>query len=247
MILGLLLTYVPAILLCWHCVRTGRDSFWIWIILMAPGLGSVVYIALNIVPEIFGGKTARSVAKAARETLDPHREYREAKQACEETPTVRNQSRLAAAAMAMGHYAEAEALWRTAAQGVHAEDPVLLLGLANARLELKRPAEALEVLEKLGKDEAHGRTPNAALALGRAYEDLGRLAEADGAYQWAAERMPGYEAMARYAGFMARHGRQAEAREMIADLDKRMANLKGNFRKEAQMWRDHAAAALSGR
>jgi len=244
MILGLLLTYVPAILLCWHCVRTGRDSFWIWIILMAPGLGSVVYIALNIVPEIFGGKTARSVAKAARETLDPHREYREAKQACEDTPTVRNQSRLAAAAMGMGHFAEAEALYRAAAQGVHAEDPVLLLGLANALLELKRPQEALEVLEKLGQDEAHGRTPSAALALGRAYEDLGRIAEADGAYQWAAERMPGYEALARYAGFMARHGRAVEAREVIADLDKRMAKLKGNFRKEAQMWRDHAAAAL---
>ena len=244
MILGLLLTYVPAILLCWHCVRTGRDQYWLWNVLMFPGIGSVVYIVLNILPEIYGGKTARNVAKAARETLDPHREYREAKQACEDTPTVRNQSRLAAAAMVMGHFAEAEALYRTAAQGVHAEDPVLLLGLANALLELKQPADALAVLEKLGQDEAHGRTPSAALSLGRAYEALGRLAEADDAYQWAADRMPGYEALGRYAGFMARHGRADEARAMVADMDRRMEKLKGNFRKEAQMWRDHAAASL---
>ncbi|HEY3950996.1 tetratricopeptide repeat protein [Phenylobacterium sp.] len=243
MILALLLTYVPAILLCWHIVRTGRDTFWIFIVLMAPGLGSIVYIVLNIIPDIFGGKTARNVAKAARETLDPNREYREAKQACDDTPTVRNQSRLAAAAMGMGHYAEAESLYRAAAHGVHADDPVLLLGLANALLELNRAAEALEVLERLGQDQAHGRTPSAALALGRAYEALDRLAEADDAYQWAAERMPGFEALGRYAAFMARHGRADEARAMVADMDKRMTRLRGGFRKEAQMWRDHAATA----
>ncbi|HZZ33335.1 MAG TPA: tetratricopeptide repeat protein, partial [Phenylobacterium sp.] len=206
-----------------------------------------VYIALNIVPDIFGGTTAQKFTRAARETLDPHREYREARQACDETPTVRNQSRLAAAAAHLGHFAEAEALYRTAAHGVHADDPVLLLGLANALLELRRPAEALAVLEKLGNDEAHGRTPAAAMSLGRAYEELGRIPEADGAYHWAAERLPGFEALARYAGFMARQGRRDEARAVVVDLDQRMAKLRGQFRREAQAWRDFAARALSGR
>ena len=195
-------------------------------------------------PDIFGGTTARRVSAAARETLDPHREYREAKAACDDTPTVRNQSRLATAAMHMGRYDEAEALFRQAAHGVHADDPVLLLGLANALLELDRPADALEVLERLGQDQAHGRTPAAAMALGRAYEALGRTAEADTALQWAAERLPGFEALARYAAFMARSGRQGEAREVVAELDKRMTKLRGPFRKEAQVWRDHAAQAL---
>ncbi|HXA39103.1 MAG TPA: tetratricopeptide repeat protein [Phenylobacterium sp.] len=247
MIPGFLLSLVMAILLCWHAVKTGRNSMWLWIILMTQPLGGLVYIALNIVPDIFGGTTARKIGRAARETLDPHREYREAKQACEETPTVRNQSRLAAAAAHLGHYGEAEALYRTAAHGVHADDPVLLLGLANALLELRRPADALEVLEKLGNDEAHGRTPAAAMSLGRAYEELGRIAEADTAYAWAAERLPGFEALARYAAFMARHGRRDEARAVVDDLDKRMAKLRGQFRREAQTWRDFAVRALTGR
>jgi hypothetical protein len=244
MILGLLLTYVPALLLCWHIVRTGRDTFWLWIVLMAPGIGSVAYILLNIVPEIFGGKAARSVAAAARETLDPHREYREAKQACEETPTVRNQSRLAHAAAHLGHHAEAEALYAAAAQGVHADDPALLLGRAKALLELGRPADALATVEKLGQDEANGRTPPAALAMARAYDGLGRTDEADRAFQWASERMPGFEALARYAAFMGAHGRRDEAREIVAELDKRMTKLRGHFRKEAQIWRDLAARGL---
>jgi len=242
--LGFLLSLAIAVLLCWHAMKTGRDTMWLWIILMFQPIGGAVYFFLNIVPDIFGGTTARRVSAAARETLDPHREYREAKAACDDTPTVRNQSRLATAAMHMGRYDEAEALFRQAAHGVHADDPVLLLGLANALLELHRPADALEVLERLGQDQAHGRTPAAAMALGRAYEALGRTAEADTALQWAAERLPGFEALARYAAFMARSGRQGEAREVVAELDKRMTKLRGPFRKEAQVWRDHAAQAL---
>lgn len=241
-----LLSIGLAILLCWHAVRTGRDSMWLWIILMFQPIGGLVYIALNVVPDVFGGTTARRFSMAARETLDPHREYREARAACDDTPTVRNQSRLAAAAMHMGRYGEAEGLYRAAAQGVHADDPALLLGLANALLELKRPADALEVLERLGQDEANGRTPVAALALGRAYEGLGRVEEADTALQWAAQRLPGFEGLARYAAFMARNGRRDEAREAIAEMNKRLSKLRGHLRKEAVGWRDLAAQALSG-
>jgi hypothetical protein len=243
---GFLVSLVMAILLCWHAVKTGRDSMWLWIILMFQPIGGLVYIALNIVPDIFGGTTARRISSVAREALDPHREYREAKQACDDTPTVRNQSRLATAAAQLGRHAEAEALFRAAAHGVHADDPVLLLGLANALLELHRPADALEVLDKLGEDEAHGRTPAAAVALGRAYEALGRIPEADTALQWAAERLPGFEALARYAAFMARNGRREDARDLVDEMNKRLVKLKGPFRKEALVWRDFAAQAVAG-
>jgi hypothetical protein len=244
--LGLLaLSLLFAILLCVHVVRTGREMYWLMIILMFQPIGGLVYAVIHVLPDIFGGTTARRITKAARETMDPTREYREAKIACEDAPTVRNRSRLAAAAMAFDKFEEAEQLYRDAAQGIHAEDPALLLGRANALLEMNRAQEALDVLEVLGRDQANGRTPSAALALGRAYEGLGRVAEADTAYQWAAERIPGFEGLARYAAFMARHGRRAEAEEALADIDKRIAKLNATFRKEAKHWRDLAAKAVA--
>jgi hypothetical protein len=239
------LSLLFSILLCVHCVRTGREMYWLMIILMFQPLGGLVYAIVHVMPDIFGGTTARRISRAARETMDPTREYREARIACDEAPTVRNRSRLAVAAMAFGKFDEAEQLYRDAAQGIHAEDPALLLGRANALLEMDRPGEALEVLEILGKDEANGRTPTAALALGRAYEGVGRAAEADTAYQWASERIPGFEGLARYTAFMARHGRRAEAEEALADIDKRIAKLNATFRKEARHWRDLAAKAVA--
>ena len=157
------LSLVFAIALCVHVVRTGREYYWLFIILLLQPFGGLVYFFAIVVPELLRGPGARKIGHAARETLDPTREYRAAKEAHDDSPTVRNQMRLAEAAAGLGRYDEAEALYREAAQGVHADDPGLLLGRANALLELGRHQEALELLDRLGQDEGRGRTPAAAV------------------------------------------------------------------------------------
>src|SRR5665213_2120260 len=174
------------------------------------------------------------------------REHREASAACAETPTVHNQMRLARAAAGLGRHDEAQALYGQAAQGIHAEDPALLLGRALALIELGRFEEALALLDLMGRDADKGRTPPAALALGRVYEGLGRMGEADTAYQWAAGRLPGLEGLGRYTAFLARSGRRDEAAEAVAEMDRRIAKANPQFRREGRAWRDLAARALAG-
>ena len=236
------LSLIFAIALCVHVVRTGQPMFWLWIILLLQPLGGLVYLVAIVGPQLMGGRAARRIGSVARETLDPHREYREAKAAHEDSPTVRHQSRLAAAAAHLGRFAEAESLYGLAAEGVHADDPVLRLGRANALIELGRWAEALGLLERLGQDE---RTPAASLALARVYEGLGRTSEADSANQLAATRLTGLEGLGRHAAFMARTGRRGEATEAVAEMDRRLAKTNPQFRKEGRVWRDLAATALA--
>jgi hypothetical protein len=235
-----------SILLAVHVVRTGQSFIWLWVILILQPLGGLVYLAAVIAPAMFGSPGAQRLGSSARRALDPGREYREAKAEVEATPTVRNQSRLAAAAAALGRYQEAEALFREAAQGVHADDPALLLGLANALLELGRAADALEALTRLGGNPVDERTPASTLAFGRAYDALGRTEEADRALKMAADTIPGFEGLGRYAAFLARHGRRDEARDLIADMNKRMTRLTPQFRNEARHWRDLATQAMGG-
>lgn len=239
------LTYLIAIALCVHVVRTGREMYWIFIMLAFHPLGALVYFVANVLPEIIGGSTARRIGQAAQQALDPEREYRAAKQAVYDTATVGNRMRLASASAALGRFDEAERLYAEAAAGIHADDPALLLGRAKALIELGRSAEALPLLDQLGEQGEVGRTAPAALALGRAYHALGRTAEADSAYQWAAGRLPGLEGLARYTVFLAEVGRRDEAREALTEIDKRAAKTTSHFRKEAKMWRDFAAQALT--
>jgi hypothetical protein len=240
-----ILLLIFSIVLCVHVVRTGQQMYWLWIILAFQGIGGLIYVIAVIIPSWTGGKTARRIGAAARETLDPERAYRNAKAAYDDTPTVANAMRLAAAASAHGRHAEAEALYAAAAQGVHAEDSAILLGHANALIELGRYAEALPPLQKVAELADKGlRTPQAALAEGRAYEGLGRLSEAQEAYEYAAGRLPGMEALARYAAFLAHVGRKAEAAEQLAEIDRRIRRADPYFRKEARAWRDLAAQAV---
>lgn len=238
------LSVVFSIALCVHVVRAGRDTFWLWIILMFQPLGGVVYIVAILLPEVLGGSTSRKLQAQAREALDPTREYREARQACEDAPTVRNQSRLAAAAASLGKHQEAADLYAQAAQGIHAEDPALLQGWANALVELGRATDAESLIVRLQADERTGHTPSATLTRARVLDGLGRAAEAEAAYKDAAERLPGLEAWGRYAAFLARNGRKAEAKAIIEDMDRRIAKTHRQFQKEGRAWRDLASQAL---
>lgn len=242
-LLGLSLLF--SIALCVHVVRTGQQMYWLMIILLFQPLGGLVYLIAIVAPEFLGGAKAQKARQVARQVLDPQREYREAGKAVEDTPTVANRARLAAAAAGLGKHAEAERLYAEALQGMYADDPQLLLGRANALIELDRAAEALPLLEGLSAQSPAARTPNVALAMGRAYHALGRHAEADTALRWAAAHLPGFEGMARYAVFLAQTGRKDEAREALAEIDKRLAKTHSHFRKEARGWRDLAAAAVS--
>jgi hypothetical protein len=233
-----------SIILCVHVVRTHQQMYWLWIILAFPYVGGLVYLLAVIAPEFFGGAKARQVGQAARDILDPQREYRAATQAVDDAPTVANRARLAAAAAGLGKHAEAERLYAESLQGMYADDPQLLLGRANALIELDRAAEALPLLEGLSAQSPAARTPNVALAMGRAYHALGRQVEADTALRWAAAHLPGFEGMARYAVFLSQTGRKDEAREALAEIDKRLAKTHSHFRKEARGWRDLAAAAV---
>lgn len=241
-LLGLSMLF--SIALCVHAVRTGQQMYWLWIILAFQPVGGVVYLVAVLGPQVWGGKTARNVGAAARKALDPQREYREAAQAVDDAPTVANRVRLAVAATELGKHAEAERLYADSLTGMYADDPQLLLGRANALIELNRPNDALPLLEKLGETPNAGRTPHTMLALGRVYHALGREEQADTALSWAADNYPGFEGIARYTVFLARTGRKAEAREKLAEIDKRLSKTHSHFRKEAKTWRDFAAQAV---
>jgi hypothetical protein len=240
-----LVSLAVSIACCVHVVRTNQNMYWLWLILIFQPLGALIYFIAVIVPSIGGGPTARRIGKNARDTLDPTREYRAAQAACEQSGTVANRMRLAKAAAGLGRWAEAEQLYGLATQGIHAEDPALLFGRAQALVELDRPADALPLLERLAAQGERAMTPAASLAMARALEGMGRLSEAEAHYDDAAGRMPGLEAIARQAAFLARVGRVDEARVQLTEIDRRISGLSPQFRREGRQWRDLAARSVS--
>ncbi|ANP47115.1 hypothetical protein [Candidatus Viadribacter manganicus] len=242
--LGLILFYLPSLVCGFHVVRTGREMFWLWLFIIGPLIAPAFYFFAVLVPEWMGGKGARSVGKVARQALDPERDYRNALRALDETPTVGARMKVAHAAAALGRWSDAETQWALSAEGAWADDPSILMGHAISLLELGRFADALARLEKLKALGPEGKTPTVALAFARAYEGLGHNEEADDAYRFAADRVPGLESGGRYVAFMAKTGRRKDAEIGFAEIERRLAKIAPPLRPEARVWRDLAAKAL---
>lgn len=242
-VFGIVLIFVIA--MCVHVVKTGRSLYWLWIMLLVvPPIGAIVYFFAIVLPELMRGPTARRMGQTARDTLDPGRDYRNARALWDETPTVQHGMKLAEAAASLGRWSEAEQLYAQAMQGFYADDPALLIGRARTLIELNRAPEALDTLGKLaalGETE----TPQATLVRARGLQATGRIGEADQAFRSATERLPGLEALARYAAFQAETGRKVEARQTLAEIDRRVDKARAQFRREAQAWRDFAAQRVA--
>jgi hypothetical protein len=241
----LILTYLPSLVCGIHAVRSGQQMYWLWILVIAPLLGPLIYFFAVLVPEFAGGRAARGVTRAAQQALDPERELRLAKQALDDTPTLGNRMRLAQAAERLGRWQEAETQWAQCVEGPWAEDPAVLMGHARTLIELGRFDEALQRLEQLKKLGREGETPQATLAFARVYEGLGRNDDADAAYRACVDRVPGLEAGGRYVAYLAKVGRKADAELGLAEIDRRLQKIAPPLRGEARQWRDLAAGALA--
>ncbi|HWA00579.1 MAG TPA: hypothetical protein VG841_09735 [Caulobacterales bacterium] len=242
---SLIVAYLPSIVCAIHVVRTNQPQYWLWLLIIAPGLGPLVYFFAVWLPELMGGRAARNLGKATVQALDPERDYRMALKALEDTETVGNRMRVAQAAAALGRWKEAEAQWAICAGGHWAEDPAVLMGHAESLLELGRYEDALKRLEQLKALGREGQTPQVTLAFARAYEGLGRNAEADASYRGSVDRVPGLEAGGRYVAFLAKVGRKADAQLGLEELDRRLSKIAPPLRPEARVWRDLAARAVA--
>ena len=139
-IFGIGLHVLVALFFAVHVIRSGQQMYWLMILLMFPGLGSLVYFLAVYLPNSRLDHGARKAVRAAARSLDPSRELREAREAFDYTPTAQNQMRLAAAQLAAGAADEAAATYEACLQGAFAGDLEIRYGAARATLACGRAA-----------------------------------------------------------------------------------------------------------
>ena len=97
-----------------HVARTGRNYYWIYIIVFVPVVGMAAYFFAELLPELMQSRTARQAASGVAKALNPGKDLREALRRVEITPTAQNKVSLAEAYLADGQAAEARAIFRIA-------------------------------------------------------------------------------------------------------------------------------------
>jgi hypothetical protein len=236
----LIMSLIIQVTLIIHVIRTGRPNWWIFFILMAPGIGSGVYILMEILPNSGLMPNLRKAEMKVVKAMDPTRELREAQVAFDLAPTVGNRLRFADASADMGDWSGAERLYADCLRGQFEDDPTALFGLARTLVELGRPKEAIETINRLRVLGREG--PQEALIFARAAEALGDNEDAQDAYAFAAPRIPTLEAQARYIRFLRLAGKNVDATRELQEFDARLSRVPRHFQTDARKWRTLAVA-----
>jgi hypothetical protein len=229
-----------------HVVRTGRPWMWIYVLLFLPGLGVVAYAVVEILPGLFGSRTARGLHIQAISTLDPGRELRRRREALEEADTVDNRRLLAEALLAAGKHTEAIELYRGALTGIHADDPGMLLGMAEAAYGAGQYDLALRTVLQLGETDPRYQPVEARLLHARVQEALGRDDEAAKDYAALVTHAPGEEVRCRYALLLKRHGDRDAARALFDEILTRSRRAPHHYRRQEREWIDIARREAAG-
>src|SRR5262245_30978135 len=200
-----------------HAIKTGRISYWLMILVFLPGIGSVAYLLLEVLPQARGSRTARRAASKVGHALDPDRRMREHAANLETADTADNKRHLAEECIRRGQWDDAVALYRSALVGPLSGDPALLIGLSRALFGRGDFQATLDTLDALKRDNPDYQSREGHMIYARNLEMLGRTQEAAEEYRSLIGYALGPEAQVRYGLLMKAMGDSQLAEEAFRD------------------------------
>ena len=223
-----------------HCIKTGRNTIWIWVIVLLPVAGPIAYVAVEVLPELWGSRTTQRAVKGVKRAMDPQQDLRRAEQATRITGDIQSRQRYAAELVKNGRATEAVELYRSMLTGIYDNDPTLMLGLAEAQFAANEPAAARDTLDVLIRDHPKFTSADGHLLYARATEGAGDATKALDEYKVLAEYYPGAEAGVRYGRLLKSQGQVEEARRVLRELVDRAELAPAHYRKVQKVWLDEA-------
>jgi hypothetical protein len=177
--------------------------------------------------------------------LDPHRDYRQALRDAEMVGSVDAKRALAEQYIQRGQVGQGIALYESMLQQpMFKDDPVLLLGLARAQLQIGDGPAAQATLDSLQASDPNFQSAEAHMIYARALELQGKNDEALAEYRGLVRYASGEEARTRYAMLLEKTGNAEAAREIYTQIVKNLENAQRHYRGTEKEWGAIARAAL---
>jgi hypothetical protein len=231
-----------------HCIKTGRNTIWVYVLVVlmtvVPFVGPAVYLAAEILPGMLGSRGSQRAMRGLRTTLDPEGDLRRFENEMKVTGNIASRQRYADELVKLGRAAEALSIYQTCLTGVFAEDPKLLLGYAQAQFAAGDAAGTRRTLDDLIQKNPEFKSADGHLLYARALEAEGNAEKALSEYATLAEYYPGAEAGVRYARLLIRSNQRPLAQQTLKALLDRARFAPAHYRKAQREWLDEAHREL---
>jgi hypothetical protein len=241
----MILTVLIQIGLVVHAMKTGRPTYWIFILLIMPGIGAAAYFIIELLPELTSGPGARRAARGLRRTFNPGADLKQRQLEHKMSGSVDAARHLAQELTENGQYAEAIEHYKSALTGIYEHDPDLMLGLAQAQFASDDAEACKQTLDVLKDKNPDYRSPDGHLLFARALEQCGDLEYAETEYAAVAAYYPGAEARVRYAQLLERADKIELAREEFTDIVTAAEMAPAHFQRVQKKWISEARSGAA--
>ncbi len=232
-------------LLIVHCIKTGRNQIWIWVLALLSYAGIIAYIAAELVPDLLRSRTTQRTVKGVKKALDPEADLRRLAQHAEISGGVDGNQRYAEELLRLGRPAEAVTVFQRTLRGLYEHDPNLLLGLARAEFAAGAAAAARATLDTLVKHNPEFRSADGHLLYARALELEGLPQRALDEYKVLAGYYPGAEARVRYAQLLRAQAQPDLAKQQLRELLNQAAVAPPHYRRTQDDWLKQAEREIA--
>jgi hypothetical protein len=221
-----------------HFVQRRPDTFWLWIILMGGGLGALVYIVIEVLPDA-------GLLRGSFNGMSRRRRARDLEAIVLDNPATGNLEELADLYLEEQQFAKARQLYdKVLASRTDSLDPFYRRAIAAVGME--DFAAAIPDLEKVVAKDPKYDFYRAIGLLALAHGRAGDANRAEALFQQAVEISTQSETYFNYASFLASHGRPAEAREWAERILAKKPTMPRYLRRRERPWFRKASALIKG-
>ena len=218
-----------------HFIRRRPDTIWIYIIFFLGPLGALVYIFMEVLPDV-------GLLRQSFDSFGRRKRIKQLEAVVLENPAAGNYEELADLLLDEKKYARARECYDKAITSRGDPDPIYRRGIAEIHLG-DFTAAVSDLEDVTSRDDKYDFNRAIAL-LAHAYANSGQPEKADALFRTATERSTLSETYLNYATFLASQKRNGEARDWAQRLLARKSTIPRYLQRRERPWFRKASALL---
>jgi hypothetical protein len=229
---GLLLQAVAIV----HFIRRRPDGYWLWIIIFFGGLGALIYIAAEMIPDA-------GILRQSFKAFPRRRRIHELQAAILDNPSPGNYEELGDLYLEEGNYARARQCYdKSISARTDSLDPFYRRGMAATYMA--DFTAALPDLERVVTQDPQYDFHRAAALLAHTYANTSQPEKAEALFQQVTKISTSSETYYNYATFLASRQNYSEARQWAQRILDKKPTMPGYLRRRERPWFRKASALL---
>lgn len=217
-----------------HAIQRHRRDGWLLLLLMLPGAGALLYLAMMAWDAIADALSAPAAGGAPPRDAEDEIHRRRCALAFDDN--LLNRLALALTCLKHGRYGESAEHFESLDDGECHDDPLVLLGLARSRFALEDYASAKQCLDRLITANPDFRSEAGHLLYARSLEALGEVKDALNEYEALTAYSRAPEAHCRHALLLTNLGRPGEAHALYRAMLRGMRRAPRDYARLHHRW-----------